>query len=197
MPQPTSRWTFPLSTSPYLGDSLSEQNASRQTPSPRRAARCWGSVDRSKLAFRGLVGVRTLGAFADSAMLPFVVLWARRDVGLSGRWRVCSSLLSARGVGRWARRRGAGRPARSSPGPARFHRRDGCRYGSLFAVRQPVVALSAFFIAGLFESAFHPRSALSSVISEPGPSFPAHTPWSASAPTSAGSVARSSARLQS
>ena len=29
-------------------------------------------------------------------------------------------------------------------------------YGSLFAVRQPVVALSAFFIAGLFESAFHP-----------------------------------------
>jgi hypothetical protein len=34
--------------------------------------------------FGGLVAVRTLGAFADSAMLPFIVLWARHDVGLSG-----------------------------------------------------------------------------------------------------------------
>jgi MFS family permease len=144
------------------GDATPAKASQSKTPLDRlrrRAGRrgAGGSVDRSKLAFRGLVGVRTLGAFADSAMLPFVVLWARRDVGLSGA--MAGLLFLAQALGELA-----GGLAGGALADRLGHRRVllvstagmAVGYGSLFAVRQPVVALSAFFIAGLFESAFHP-----------------------------------------
>ena len=101
--------------------------------------------------------MRTLGAFADSAMLPFVVLWARRDVGLSGA--MAGLLFLAQALGELA-----GGLAGGALADRLGHRRVllvstagmAVGYGSLFAVRQPVTALSAFFIAGLFEAAFHP-----------------------------------------
>jgi MFS family permease len=106
------------------------------------------------------VTVRALGAFADSAMLPFIVLWARHDVRLSGT--IAGLLFLAQAIGELA-----GGLAGGVLADRLGHRRVlliatlgmAAGYGSLFAIRQPAVALAAFFVAGLFESAFHPTIA--------------------------------------
>jgi MFS family permease len=113
-----------------------------------------------KRAFRGLVAVRTIGAFADSAMLPFIVLWARHDVGLSGA--IAGLLFLAQAIGELV-----GGVSGGILADRLGHRRVlliatvgmAAGYGSLFAIRQPEMALAAFFVAGLFESAFHPTIA--------------------------------------
>jgi MFS transporter, FSR family, fosmidomycin resistance protein len=110
--------------------------------------------------FRGLVAVRTLGAFADSAMLPFIVLWARHDVGLSGA--IAGLLFLAQAVGELF-----GGLAGGMLADRLGHRRVllvatagmAAGYGSLFAIDEPALAIGAFFVAGLFESAFHPTIA--------------------------------------
>ena len=121
-------------------------------------------------AFGGLVAVRTLGAFADSAMLPFVVLWARHDVGLSGA--IAGLLFLAQAAGELVGGLAAGVLA-----DRLGHRRVlmvatvgmAAGYGSLFALRQPALAIGAFFVAGLFESAFHPTIAALVADLRPGP----------------------------
>jgi MFS family permease len=115
---------------------------------------------RDARAFHGLVTVRTFGAFADSAMLPFIILWARHDVGLSGA--IAGLLFLAQALGELA-----GGLAGGLLADRLGHRRVllistagmAIGYGSLFAIRQPAIALAAFFVAGLFESAFHPTIA--------------------------------------
>jgi MFS family permease len=116
--------------------------------------------DQGRRAFRGLVAVRTVGAFADSAMLPFIVLWARHDVGLNGA--TAGLLFLAQAIGELV-----GGLAGGVLADRLGHRRVllvatlgmAAGYGSLFAIREPALALGAFFVAGLFESAFHPTIA--------------------------------------
>lgn len=122
------------------------------------------------VAFRGLVAVRTLGAFADSAMLPFIVVWARHDVGLSGA--VAGLLFLAQAIGELA-----GGLAGGMLADRLGHRRVllvatagmAAGDGSLFAIREPALAIGAFFVAGLFESAFHPTIAALVADLRPGP----------------------------
>lgn len=111
-------------------------------------------------AFRGLVVIRALGALADGTMLPFMVLWAVHSAGLSGY--AAGLLFAAQAVGEMA-----GGLAAGVLSDRLGHRRVlvtsiagmAVGYGSLFLVHQPVVAVTMFFVAGLFESAFHPTIA--------------------------------------
>nr|WP_272919907.1 MFS transporter [Streptomyces sp. SID4948] len=101
-----------------------------------------------------------LGALADGAMLPFVIVWARQVGGLSGT--TAGLLFLAQAVGELAGGLLGGLLA------DRFgHRRTllvstvgmALGYGSLFAVHHALFAVAAFLVAGLFESAFHPTIA--------------------------------------
>ena len=90
-------------------------------------------------------------------MLPFVILWARHDAGLSGS--AAGLLFVAQAIGELTGGLIAGMLA-----DRLGHRRIlltatigmAVGYGSLFGIHHSVVAVAAFFIAGLFESAFHP-----------------------------------------
>ncbi|MEC3997949.1 MFS transporter [Actinacidiphila sp. DG2A-62] len=112
------------------------------------------------LAFRGLLAVRLLGALADGVMLPFVVLWAHRDGGLSGA--AAGALFLVQAVGEFT-----GGLAGGALADRIGHRRMllisttgmALGYGSLFLVHHAVLAIGAFLLAGLFESAFHPTIA--------------------------------------
>lgn len=108
-------------------------------------------------ALTGLVVVRALGALADSAMAPFVILWAHQDAGLSG---VAAGLLFVvQAIGEFSGGLVGGTLA------DRFGRRRvllisttgmALGYGLLCLTTQPALAITLFLLAGVFESAFHP-----------------------------------------
>ena len=93
-------------------------------------------------------------------MLPFVIVWAHDVAGLSVS--TAGTLFIAQAVGELA-----GGIAGGLLADRIGHRRTlllstagmALGYGSLCLVHQPAFALSAFFMAGLFESAFHPTIA--------------------------------------
>ncbi len=127
-------------------------------PAPRPRT---GLTDRQvTLAFRGLLAARLLGALADGVMLPFVILWAHRDGGLSGA--AAGALFLVQAVGEFT-----GGLAGGALADRIGHRRMllisttgmALGYGSLFLVHHAVPAIGAFLLAGLFESAFHPTIA--------------------------------------
>lgn len=105
----------------------------------------------------GLLAVRLLGALADGAMLPFIILWAHRVGGLTGS--TAGLLFLAQAIGELIGGLGGGALA-----DRLGHRRTllfstigmAIGYGSLFFISTPLAAVGAFVVAGLFESAFHP-----------------------------------------
>jgi MFS family permease len=108
----------------------------------------------------GVVAVRTVEALASSAMLPFVVLWAHRDVGLGG---VAAGLLFVgQALGEFLGGvAGGGLADRLGPRRVLLVSTAGMAlgYGALALVAQPLVAIALFLAAGVFESAFHPTTA--------------------------------------
>lgn len=111
----------------------------------------------TRRALRGLLAIRLLGALADATMLPFVVLWAVREISLDGG--TAGAVFLAQGIGEMAGGLLGGHLA------DRFGRRRvllastagmAVGYGSLAAVTKPTAAITLFVVAGLFESAFHP-----------------------------------------
>lgn len=118
------------------------------------------TTGQASRAFRGLLAARLLGALADGVMLPFVVLWAHREGGLSGAAAGAVFLVQALGEL-------AGGLAGGALADRIGHRRMllisttgmALGYGSLLLIHHAVPALGAFLLAGLFESAFHPTVA--------------------------------------
>lgn len=106
-----------------------------------------------------VVAVRTIDALASSAMLPFVVLWARNVAGLAGVAAGVLFIVQALGEfsggllgGGLADRLGHRRVLLvSTAGMA-------AGYGLLAAATTPVLAIALFLVAGVFESAFHPTT---------------------------------------
>lgn len=104
-----------------------------------------------------LAAVRLFGALADGAMLPYVVYWATTHLGLTGA--VAGAVFLAQAVGEMS-----GGLLGGVLSDRLGHRRvlivATCGmiagYGSLAVIDQPLLAIAAFFVAGLFESAFHP-----------------------------------------
>ena len=114
-------------------------------------------MSRNTAALTSLVATRTLGALADGAMLPFVVVWAHGIAGLGGV--AAGVLFAVQAIGemgggliggtvadRWGHRRVL---LTSTAGMA-------VGYGLLSLAGAPVPAIALFLVAGTFESAFHP-----------------------------------------
>jgi len=105
----------------------------------------------------GLVAVRTLGELGTSAMLPFVVIWAHRAVGLGGA--AAGALFIVQALGEF----GAG-VASGSLADRLGHRRMlllssggmALAFGLLAVAHAPAPAIALFLLAGVVESAFHP-----------------------------------------
>jgi MFS family permease len=113
----------------------------------------------AKRALRAVIAVRTLEALASSALLPFIVLWAHRDVGLVGV--AAGALFVGQAVGEFgAGIIGGGLADRVG------HRRvlivstlgTAASYGVLALVDAPLPAIALFLLSGIFESAFHPTA---------------------------------------
>lgn len=121
-----------------------------------------------KSVLAGIVAVRTAEALASSAMLPFIVVWAYRDVGLGG---VAAGLLF---VGQALGEFGGG-VLGGGLADRLGHRRVllvstlgmALGYGALSVATSPWLAIALFLVAGVFESAFHPTTA--AVVSEVTP----------------------------
>ncbi|MEV0282130.1 MFS transporter [Streptomyces sp. NPDC050610] len=131
---------------------MSAADALSKSPDPARR--------QTRRAFRGLLAARLLGALADGAMLPFIVLWAHETGGLSGA--SAGMLFLALAFGELA-----GGLAGGVLADRVGHRRMllistigmAAGYSSLFLVHHAVLALVAFLTAGIFEAAFHPTIA--------------------------------------
>lgn len=115
---------------------------------------------KREAALPGLIAIRTMEALASSALLPFIVLWARRDAGLVGA--AAGALFIGQAIGEFgAGVIGGGLADRVG------HRRVlvisttgvAVSYGLLALADSPVPAIVLFLLSGVFESAFHPTVA--------------------------------------